>query len=118
MSKTLVPDGGAVDPTVEQLGDVPVCTGCGLMSHVEMHNGICAECWMRSNRRAGGGMLKIQAGSVYHDSVGCEDVQEADQWRYVWDETVVYATTSDSEAHRCSKCSLLSTNDDCDKVDA
>lgn len=101
---TLIPDGGVVDPTVEQLGDVPVCTGCGLMSHVEMHNGICAECWMRANRRVGGGTLKIQAGSVYHDSVGCKGVQEADQWRYVTDEDVVYATTGDSDMRSCEDC--------------
>jgi len=104
---TLVPDGGVVDPTVEQLGDVPVCTGCGLMSHVEMHNGICAECWMRANRRAGGGSLRIQAGSTFHDSVSCEGVQEADQWRYVRDEEVVYATAGDDDMQRCEQCSLI-----------
>lgn len=92
----------------DAVGDVPVCTGCGLMSHVETH-GICGECWNRRERRIGGGPLRVVTPSMsYHETPLCPAVRNAAEWRYWRDEDCCYADLG-GDMDKCIRCHSFRT---------
>jgi hypothetical protein len=100
---------------IEHVGDVPVCLGCGLAAHVEVHGGICRECFQRRERRLGGGMLRIVVDDheEYHETPLCPTLREfalkeSRAWRYIRDEDVMYADLA-SEIDKCVRCHAYRT---------
>lgn len=95
---------GDSSQSVERLGQVPVCLGCGLMGEVEAHNGLCLECWHRRERRLGGGQLRVVTPSwTYHETPLCPAVRNASEWRYWRDEDCCYADLG-GDMDKCVRC--------------
>lgn len=88
----------------ESIQDIPVCPGCGLMSHIPDPATLCSECHNRRMRRAGGGPLRVITRSMtYHETPRCPAVQNAGEWRYMRDEDCMHADLA-GEMDKCIRC--------------
>jgi hypothetical protein len=85
------------------IDEIPVCPGCGLMSHIEPA-GICEECWHRRERRAGGGSIYIEtAAGTTHETARCPGVQAASEWWHLREESCLYAELA-GDLRKCVRC--------------
>lgn len=92
---------------VAHVEEIPVCHGCGLMSHlIHPDNPICRECFQRGERRAGGGPLRVVTLSgTYHETPLCPAVRNASEWRYWRDEDCMYADMwPGDDFGKCRRC--------------
>ena len=90
--------------SVDSVQDVPVCPGCGLMSHIRDPPEICQECFQRGERRAeGGGLVVVTPSMTGHETPLCPAVQVASEWRYWREEDCCYASMS-GDLDRCLRC--------------
>lgn len=92
------------DEAADRLADIPVCVGCGLMGTVNTHDGLCAECFGRRQRRSGGGMLRVVTPAMtYHETPLCPGVRNASEWRYWRNEDCCYADLG-GDMDKCVRC--------------
>lgn len=93
--------------TVQTVGDIPVCPGCGFMSHLEYGDGICGDCWSRRNWSQIAGTPRVVSrdrDANIHETPHCPEF-DADVW-FLWpDEEACYHTlASDNDAEYCQTC--------------
>jgi hypothetical protein len=89
---------------ISRIGDLPVCPGCGLVSHIT-HGDICSECFARREGWLGGGGIRVvpDDGDV-HETPLCPDF-DGGIWAHWRDEDALYYTMSpDTEAGYCDTC--------------
>lgn len=92
------------DQQVEHVGEIPICPGCGLASHIT-HGDICSECFNRRERWLGGGGIRVvvEAGLV-HETPLCPDFEDG-AWALWRDEDALYHTLSPhTVAEYCQTC--------------
>lgn len=98
------PIGTSTDEVVQSVDDIPLCLGCGLMSHpVHDQTRLCVECWDRRNWWQGGGPLRVVTGDTYHETPLCPSAKQATEWYYWRDESTMYADLAD-EMDKCIRC--------------
>jgi len=85
---------------VESVDEIPLCLGCGLMSHhIHEETPLCGDCWQRRNWWQHQGMHKhvTKHGDCRHTTPLCPAVQ-SHEYKMVKDE-IVYLDTRD-----CKRC--------------
>lgn len=89
---------------IEQIGDLPVCPGCGLISHIS-HGDICGECFHRREGWCGGGPVRVVPGDGdIHTTPLCPDF-DGGKWVLWRDESALYYTmSSDNDYEYCETC--------------
>jgi len=93
---------------VEQVGDIPLCPGCGLASHIT-HGDICVECFQRREGWLGGGPKRVVTSSgTYHETALCPAVRQASKWYYWRDESCMHADLG-GRLEKCSRCHAYRT---------
>lgn len=105
-TKQLVTDGGrrlgdgGEHGEVAHVGEIPICHGCGLMSHyVHENTPLCVDCWERRNwwQHQGTYRYVTKHGKKRHETPLCPAVRGSD-YKMVKDE-MVYLHTG-----RCDRC--------------
>ena len=93
--------------TISSVDDLPICAGCGLISHLEFGaelNELCGECFNRRERWLGGGPIRCVSpvDETYHETPRCPDFPDG-QWWHWRDEECCYAELA-GEIDRCKTC--------------
>jgi len=97
-------DRGKSTSAISRFGDLPVCPGCGFVSHIT-HGDICGECFQRRNWWQGGGGIRVvpEEGNI-HETPLCPEF-EGGKWSLWRDESALYHTLSDlNDAEYCPTC--------------
>jgi len=88
--------------SVGSVQQVPICPGCGLMSHIT-HGDICVECFNRREGWLGGGLARyVTEHGTYHETPACPGFGEG-KWRTWKDEECCYADLG-GDLDRCHRC--------------
>lgn len=88
----------------DSVQDIPICSGCRLMSHIPEPAEICNECWHRRESWAGGGPLRVVTeNETYHETPLCPAVRQASAWAYWRDEDCMHADLG-GRMDKCIRC--------------
>lgn len=88
----------------KSVGDIPVCRGCGFMSHL-VDGEICAECFSRRDFWMAGGPLRYVCleSDEYHEDPRCPEFPTGESYGMWHDEEACYAELA-GDLERCEAC--------------
>lgn len=94
----------SVGEEVQSVDEIPLCHGCGLMSHLsDSESDLCSDCWSKRNWWQGGGPLRVVTGETYHETPLCPSAKQADKWYYWRDESTMHADLA-GDMDKCKRC--------------